>query len=88
MQSLILRLRKYLIKIPLSTFDLQDFAQKLKIPYFRGVFMKNSLPKNLLLNESGIVNLDVSSGSGTHWVCYYTIGSLVDYYDTLLLHLQ
>ncbi len=41
--------------------------------------MKDSLPKNPLLNESGIVNVDVSSGSGTHWVCYHKIGSLVAY---------
>ncbi len=76
-----MRLRKYLVKlkkIPLSTFDLQDFTQILKIPYFRGVFMKDSLPKNPFLNESDIVNLDVPSGSGTDWVCYYKIRSLVD----------
>ncbi len=44
--------------------------------------MKDLLPKNPLLNESAAVNLDVSSGCGTHWVCYYKIGPLVDYYDS------
>jgi hypothetical protein len=33
-------------------------------------------------NESAVVNLDSSSGHGTHWVCYMKIGSKVDYYDS------
>ncbi len=44
--------------------------------------MIDTLPKKPEENESAIVNLDVSSGPGTHWVCYYKKGSLVDYYDS------
>lgn len=44
--------------------------------------MKDALPKNPLLNESAIVNLDNASGEGTHWVCYKKIGNDVYYYDS------
>ena len=30
---------------PLSNFELEDAAKKLKIPYFRGVFLLDTLPK-------------------------------------------
>ena len=30
---------------PLTNFELLDYAKKLHIPHFRGVFMKNDLPK-------------------------------------------
>lgn len=33
-------------------------------------------------NESAVVNLDSCHGSGTHWVCYYKEGNLVDYFDS------
>lgn len=33
--------------------------------------------------ELGIVNLDSSFGSGTHWVCYKRINSTVYYFDSL-----
>ena len=42
----------------------------MEIPHFRGVYMKNDLPKSGPLKyESAIVNLD-KDGSGTHWVAY------------------
>ena len=56
---------------PLTNFQLLDAVQKLKIPYFRGVFMRNNLPAKSSKRECGIVNLDDVSGRGTHWVCWY-----------------
>lgn len=45
--------------------------------------MRDKLPKSgVRKNESGIVNLDSSTGMGTHWVCYKKIGSRVEYYDS------
>ncbi len=61
---------------------MHDFAEKLKVPNFIGVFMRNTLPKTPSKNESAIVNLDVTTGRGTHWVCYYKRGDLVFYYDS------
>lgn len=33
-------------------------------------------------NEKAIVNLDISSGRGTHWVAYHKQGKKVFYYDS------
>ncbi|KAG5332831.1 SETMR methyltransferase, partial [Acromyrmex charruanus] len=41
------------------------------LAYFRGVFMRDTLPMNgAHRNESGIVNLDDATGPGIHWVAY------------------
>lgn len=70
-------------KRALSNFDLLEYAKKLKIPYFRGVYMRNSLPSSgPHYYESAIINLDNSSGSGTHWVAYRKRGSEVVYFDS------
>ena len=55
----------------LTNFELLDAVKKLKIPNFRGIFMRNELPRRPLNRESGILNLDGVSGRGTHWVCWY-----------------
>ena len=56
---------------PLTNFQLIDTVKELKIPHFRGVFMRNDLPRRPLKRECGILNLDGVSGRGTHWVCWY-----------------
>ena len=33
--------------------------------------MRKDLPRRLLKQECGILNLDGVSGRGTHWVCWY-----------------
>lgn len=67
---------------PLTDDDLLRFAIKYKIPDFRGVFMRDSLPEEINRNEAGIVNLDSSHNPGTHWVCYRKREREVDYYDS------
>ena len=57
---------------PLTNFQLIDTVKELKIPHFRGVFMRNDLPRRPLKRECGILNLDGVSGRGTHWICWYT----------------
>lgn len=52
------------------------------IKYFRDVFMRDSLPEKVRVNESAIVNLDTSSGPGTHWTCYQKLGNKVKYFDS------
>lgn len=51
-------------------------------PYFRGVFMRDTLPNIIRNKECGIVNLDTSSGHGTHWVAYYRNGANRIYFDS------
>ena len=57
----------------LTNFELLAAVKKLKIPNFRGVFMRNDLPRRPLKRESGILNLDnvLVGTNGTHWVCWY-----------------
>lgn len=54
----------------------------MKIAYFRGVFMRDTLPTKPHKNESAIVNLDLDEGSGTHWVAYKKRGKSVIYFDS------
>lgn len=58
------------------------YAKLLKIPNFRGIFMRDSLPTYPTKYECAIVNLDSNKGSGTHWVAYKKKGSSVDYFDS------
>ena len=53
---------------PLSNFELEDAAGKLKISCFRGVFLLDTLPRKSNKKECGIINFDKSGGPGTHWV--------------------
>ena len=67
---------------PLSNFELEDGAKRLKIPYFRGVFLLDTLPRKPNKKECGIVNFDKSGGSGTHWVAWYKNGKTKIYFDS------
>lgn len=67
-------------KRPLNELDLHNHAKNL--PYFRGVFMRDNLPKKPWQKECGIVNLDLSSGPGTHWVAYYKNNNEIEYFDS------
>lgn len=65
----------------MNELDLHRFAKDL--PNFRGVFMTDSLPLQPNKNECGILNLDSSSGNGTHWTAYFKKGSKrIIYFDS------
>ena len=43
----------------------------MRVPYFRGVFMRNTLSTSgARRNESDIMNLDATMRRGTHWIAY------------------
>lgn len=44
--------------------------------------MRNELPKKSLHKECGIINLDSSENSGTHWVAYVKFGNYIEYFDS------
>ena len=67
---------------PLNNFELVDPARKLKIPYFRGAFLLDTLPRKRNKKECGIVNLDTSDGPGTHWVAWYKNGRTKIYFGS------
>lgn len=66
----------------LTNFDIIRYAADLKIPHFRGVFMRDTLPKKARKVECGIVNLNTSDQKGSHWVCYYKNDLQRIYFDS------
>jgi len=54
----------------LSNFELLKAVKKIGLKIFRGVFLRDTLPTKRRKDECAIMNLDVSSGSGTNWVCW------------------
>lgn len=52
------------------------------IPFFRGVYMRDELPKYPLSKECGIINLDSSTKSGSHWVAYAKYHKNIIYFDS------
>ena len=75
----------YGIDIPnksLTNFDLEDYADRLNIRSFRGVFMRDELPRQINAIECAVVNLDDSDGPGTHWVCYWNTTEFSNYFDS------
>ena len=49
---------------------------------FRGVFLRDTLPKKVNLNEWGILNLDSSSDDGTYWVMWFKQCKYKFYFDS------
>jgi hypothetical protein len=74
------------IKLPTgatTNVQLERLARRMRIPFFRGVFMRDALPiDGIRENESGIVNLDNTEGPGTHWVAYAKRGNRAVYFDS------
>ena len=66
----------------LSNLEIIYAAKKLSLDEFRGVFLRDTLPKKSKLNECGILNLDSSSGDGTHWVMWFKKGEDKFYFDS------
>ena len=55
---------------PLSKLELNDAVKKLSMYGFKGVFLRDTIPKNEKINECGILNLDI------FW-WWYTLGYVV-----------
>lgn len=53
----------------------------MKIPHFRGVYMRDNLPNSKTWkNECMIINHDSAKNHGTHWTCYVKDKENVFYY--------
>ena len=66
----------------LFNFDIIRLVQHLKIPDFRGVFMRDTLPDKPREKECGILNLNKSSEPGSHWVAFFKDGDKRIYFDS------
>ena len=65
----------------LTNIALLEYIELLKVPKFRGVFMRDELPKRTNPIECGIVNLSPHEHLGTHWVCYANIYKTRIFFD-------
>src|SRR6266853_3192474 len=66
----------------LSNFNIIDYMKQLKVKYFRGCYMRDTLPKKIKTNECGVVNLQPDKDQGSHWCCYYKNGKNKYYFDS------
>ena len=65
----------------LNNIDIEDIARKLHIK-LNAICHKNQL-KNTTYKDGGyIINLENSTGNGTHWVCLYIDNNETYYYDS------
>jgi hypothetical protein len=64
---------------PLSNFQILDAVKG--IPNFRGVYLRDELPKKAKKKECGIFNL-ADDPPGTHWVAWFKSNSLKIYFDS------
>ena len=62
--------------------EILRYVEILKIPYFRGVKMRDELPSNPLTKECGILNFNTADQSGSHWVCWYKSQNDRFYFDS------
>ena len=79
-------MKVYEVDIPsdkgLTNFDILYYTNLLKIPHFRGVFMRDELPKVIKPLECGIMNFNTCDQAGSHWVCYIKKGTTRIYFDS------
>jgi len=65
-----------------TNVQLQQLANRMRIPYFRVIFMRTTILRGICRNESGIMNLDNAEGPDTHWVAYAKRGNRAIYFDS------
>lgn len=67
---------------PLSNHDIIRFAKEMNIPHFRGVFMRDNLPRRCRKKECLVLNHDSIKNSGTHWTSLIKVNKTVYYFDS------
>ena len=67
---------------PLSNLEIVDAAKKLYCMDLEGCFWETLFLQKQKLKECGILNLDSSSGDGTHWVLWFENGKNKFYFDS------
>jgi hypothetical protein len=67
----------------LSNIDINKYVKILKINNFRGCYMREEI-KNLKSNnvECGVLNLNLSNESGSHWTCWYKTKTKKYYFNS------
>lgn len=78
------KVRKNEVIKPLSNYDILNLAAELKIPHFRGVFMRDTLSNKIKpkIRECWIINHGSSNTDGTHWTALAKNCNLAFYFDS------
>src|SRR5271157_1119296 len=66
----------------LTNIQIDEYANKLKIKHYIPHGMLDQVKGKAKTNECGIINLDKSSGPGTHYVGYFKKGNDKIYIDS------
>lgn len=66
----------------LTNHDLNKYIKQLRIPHFRGIFMRDTLPKKPRKIECWILNHDSAQSTGTHWTALAKIDNMAWYFDS------
>lgn len=66
----------------LTNHDLMKFVKQLEVPHFRGIYMRDTLPKTVKRTECWILNHDDSHSTGTHWTALAKINNTAWYFDS------
>ena len=64
---------------PLANFEIQLYYQN--DPRFNGVYSRDNLPDKIK-DGAYVVNLDVYSDIGAHWIALYVNNKTVTYFDS------
>lgn len=67
---------------PLTNYDLSKYVNMLGIPHFRGIYMRDTLPKKPLEVECWILNHGDNRSAGSHWCTLVKIKNRAWYYDS------
>ena len=67
---------------PLTNIEIDDYAKKLNLKHYMKHRMLDEVKGKAKVNECGIINLDVSTGAGTHYVCHFKKGNNKIYFDS------
>lgn len=67
---------------PLTNHDIIKYVKVLKIPHFRGVYMRDNLPMRAKKVECWIINLDSEQSAGTYWTALAKIDDKAWYFDS------
>jgi len=66
----------------LTNFEILSVVNKLGIPNFRGVFLRDVWQNKSLKRECGTLNLGDSSGNGSHWMVWFKNADKKYYFDS------
>ena len=67
----------------LSNVDIEKYVKIFKVKNFRGCYMRDELKKLKCSDiECGVLNLNLSNESGSHWTCWFKINSDKYYFNS------